>query len=200
MTGALRSGFTEQVIEAFGSDQVTVVFHCKSGRGIRFWVPEYQQPKERDLSVRKMNSNGEEYGPLLKVAQGAMEKQRFDHVGLIWMQGESDGLNRLSTVYKESFKQLILNLKRDLQREDLFFVIGRISDYGLGGEQHDHWQRVRDAQVSLGQEENGAWIDTDDLNGGDDQTPTGLLHYPNEGSRMLGQRLAQKAITMIRQK
>ena len=37
MTGGLKAGFSKTVEGAFGKDNVAVVHHCKSGRGIRFW-------------------------------------------------------------------------------------------------------------------------------------------------------------------
>jgi hypothetical protein len=88
-------------------------------------------------------------------------------------------------------------LKKDLGRDDLYFVIGRISDYGRGGPQHEHWQGVRDAQVRLGKHRGGAWIDTDDLNGGDANQPHGDIHFPRQGAVILGQRFADKAVELI---
>jgi hypothetical protein len=93
--------------------------------------------------------------------------------------------------------QLSEQLKKDLGRDDLYFVIGRISDYGRGGPQHEHWQRVRDAQVRLGKHRGGGWIDTDDLNGGDANQPNGDIHFPRQGAVILGQRFADKAVELI---
>lgn len=134
---------------------------------------------------------------LLAAAKGAMQINEFDTVGFIWMQGESDGLNGLSEAYEESFLKLAGRLKKDLGRDDLYFVIGRISDYGMNGAKSEHWRRVREAQVRLANNKRGAWIDTDDLNGGSEARPDGELHYPRDGARLLGQRFADKAIEMV---
>ena len=174
-----------------------MVMRMKSGRGIRFWVADYRQPHERGLTDKKMSENGSVYPFLLQDVTDAGQDESFDTVGFIWMQGESDANNRLSEVYEESFIKLSEQLKRDLGREDLYFVIGRISDYGRGGPQHEHWQRVRDAQVGLGKHRGGAWIDTDDLNGGDANQPNGDIHFPQQGAVLLGQRFADKALEMI---
>ena len=197
MTGTLKDAFADRVQDRFGQDNAVVVMRMKSGRGIRFWVADYRQPHGRGLSGKKMNSNGQEYKPLIEAVTTAGKGQSFDTVGFIWMQGESDANNRLSEVYEESFVKLIEQLKKDLCRDDLYFVIGRISDYGRGGPQHEHWQGVRDAQVRLVNHRRGAWIDTDDLNGGDANQPNGDIHFPRQGAVVLGRRFADKAIELI---
>jgi hypothetical protein len=196
MTGTLKDAFTDNVQQHYGEENAMVVISMRSGRGIRFWVEDYGQPPGRGLTEKKSKSNGEEYDRLITTVTAAIGDQSFDTVGFIWMQGESDGLNRLSEAYEESFWKLLYRLESDLDQKGLYFVIGRISDYGLDREQHDHWQRVRDVQVRLGQSNNGAWIDTDDLNGGNADQPNGDLHYPKEGATILGQRFAEKAIEM----
>lgn len=197
MTKVVRNAFTEEIQKHYGQDNATIVFHCKPGRGIRFWVADYGMPSGHKFADKKRNSNGQEYDRLIKATKAAASGQSFDTVGFIWMQGESDGLNQLSQAYEESFWKLINRLEKDLGRDDLYFVIGRISDYGLDGPRHDHWQRVREVQVRLGESQDGAWIDTDDLNGGNADRPNGELHYPKEGAAIVGQRFAEKAIEMI---
>ena len=169
----------------------------KSGRGIRFWVADDRQPTGRGLTEKKMGSNGMEYKPLIETALAAAKDQSFDTVGFIWMQGESDANNRLSEVYEESFLKLVKQLEKDLDRDDLYFVIGRINDYALSRPDNEHWHRVRETQVKLGKTPGNAWIDTDDLNGGDVNKPDGDIHFPREGAVILGQRFADKAIELI---
>jgi len=197
MTAALRDAFTQRVEERYGQANAVVVMRMKSGRGIRFWLADYRPPAGRRFSERAMAENGSEYRPLIQAAKSAHDQASFDTVGFIWMQGESDGLNRLSEVYEESFEKLVEKLKNDLSRDDLYFVIGRISDYANDGPQHEHWQQVRRAQTALGQTKGNAWVDTDDLNGGDAERPHGVLHYPKQGAATLGRRFADKAIEQI---
>ena len=45
MTGGLKAGFAKTVEATFGKDNVTVVHHSKSGRGIRFWDKDYRFPE-----------------------------------------------------------------------------------------------------------------------------------------------------------
>ncbi|MBT6348011.1 MAG: acetyl xylan esterase [Proteobacteria bacterium] len=200
MTGTVRDAFTDRVQDYFGERNVVVVMRMKSGRGIRFWVADYRQPNDRGLTDRKMNSNGQEYKPLIEAVLAAEKDQSFDTVGFIWMQGESDANNRLSEVYAESFAKLIKHLKKDLGRDDLYFVIGRINDYARSRPDNGHWQHVRNSQVKLGKTKGNAWIDTDDLNGGDANQPHGGIHFPREGAVILGQRFADKAIEVIDKK
>ena len=143
------------------------------------------------------NSNGTEYKRLIEATLAATKDQSFASVGFIWMQGESDANNRLSETYEESFHKLIKQLKKDLKRNDLYFVIGRINDYARSRQPNDHWIQVRETQVKLGKTPGNAWINTDDLNGGDAKQPDGDIHFPKEGAVALGQRFADKAIELI---
>jgi hypothetical protein len=197
MTGAVRDAFSDRVQERFGKKNASVVMRMKSGRGIRFWVADYRQPADRGISQKAMNSNGQEYKPLIEDALAAAKNQAFDSVGFIWMQGESDANNRLSETYEESFLKLVKQLKKDLVADSMYFVIGRINDYAKGRPDNGHWKRVRETQVKLGRSAGNAWISTDDLNGGDAAQPNGDIHFPREGAVRLGLRFADKAIELI---
>ena len=197
MTGTVKDAFARRVHERFGEENAVVVMRMKSGRGIRFWVADYGQPTGRGLTDKKMTSNGQEYKPLIEAVMAAAKNQSFDTVGFIWMQGESDANNRLSEVYEESFIKLIKRLEKGLGRDDLYFVIGRINDYARSRPDNEHWRHVRETQVKLGNTKGNAWIDTDDLNGGDADQPNGDIHFPREGAASLGQRFANKAIELI---
>lgn len=197
MTGTVREAFLQTVQKRFSNDNVTVVMRMKSGRGIRFWVADYQQPLGRDLSSKKLASNGMEYQPLIDAARSAARDTDHDTVGFIWMQGESDANNRLSEAYGASFLQLIQRLKKDLQRDDLYYVIGRINDYARDVPDNEHWRRVRETQVRLGSTKGNAWVDTDDLNDEEGSQLHGDIHFHREGARKLGQRFAEQAIVLI---
>ena len=144
-----------------------------------------------------VSSNGQEYQPLIEAAKDAARNASFDTVGFVWMQGESDANNRLSDVYESSFVKLMQQLENDLGRDDMYYVIGRINDYARGRPDNEHWRRVREAQMRLGKITGNGWVDTDDLNGGDQQQPHGDIHFPQQGARALGQRFADKAIELI---
>jgi hypothetical protein len=202
MTGGLKKGFEQAMQKHFGKENVTIVISMRSGRGLRFWVKDYQYAGLK-LSTKRNASNGEEYPRLLKAAKDGLQQAKFDSVSFIWMQGESDaGRKELCSVYAVNFNKLYNKLKTDLKLEKLHFVMGRISHYGLMKttknytlERATQWEDVRRAQVKVAEaHSHGAWIDTDDLI---DQTN---LHYLGNKPIILGERFAAKAIKLIDEK
>jgi Carbohydrate esterase, sialic acid-specific acetylesterase len=197
MTGGLAKGFTATVAEAFGQDNMTVAMSMKSGRGLRFWCSDYRYPDNHPPSEQEQTDNGSLYKPLIDAVKTAAGDKSFDTVIFIWMQGESDAGKGRSDVYAENFLKLLDRLKADLKRETIPVVIGRISDHDM---KNPNWTNMRDVQVKLAENHaDGAWIDTDDLNGGGAGAQGGELHYPKDEVEKLGARFAVKAISMIRQ-
>lgn len=195
MTGGLAKAFTGKVEEAFGRENVTVAMSMKGGRGLRYWCSDYRYPDNRKPSEQEQIDNGSLYQPLIDAVKAAAGDKSFDTVTFIWMQGESDASRGWSEVYAENFMKLLNRLKTDLKRETIQFVIGRISDHNM---QNPDWTSMRVVQVKLAESHaDGAWIDTDDLNGGEGATGGGL-HYTKAGSVTLGARFATKAIEKIR--
>ena len=201
MTGVLNKAFTAKAEEQFGAENVIVVQSSRSGRGIRFWVKDYQYADGVELSSKKNSCNGEEYPRLIKAAQDGLNQHKYESVSFVWMQGESDAnsTNKLSKVYAVNFNKLYKKLKTDLKLEKLYFVIGRISNYGLlkttknySLERAQRWTEVRTAQVQVAQNHShGDWIDTDDLI--DDTN----IHYNKTKQVTLGERFATKVIALI---
>ena len=89
------------------------------------------------------------------------------------MQGEADASNEASAnTYAEKFEGLLQLLREDLDRDDINFVIGRLSDFQ--SKNPSCWDQMRNTQVKLAESSpRGRWIDTDAFNGDDDN-----LHYP----------------------
>ena len=199
MTGGLKAGFVKTVEDTFGKDKVMVVHHSKSGRGIRFWDKDYEFPENYRFpgkgppSERTKLQHGQEYGPLIEKAREAYEGKPFDTVTFVWMQGESDGGRGLAPAYEKSFLRLLNRIKKDLERKDVAFVIGRINDSRMSD---PNWTAMRKVQVKLAENtEHGEWINTDDLS-----EPENGVHFPKESYPILGSRFAQKAIALIRKK
>jgi hypothetical protein len=92
-------------------------------------------------------------------------------------------------------------IKKDLDIEEIHFVVGRINEYWLDPNQFPDGKLIRELQVKLGEShENGAWIDTNDLNRGINPWGGYSLndgHFPPPGYRVMGQRFAKAACLLI---
>ena len=121
---------------------------------------------------------------------------------LIWMQGERDAKERLADRYEEAFLGLLQQIRTDLEIDDLNYIIGRLSDWGVG--RHD-WDKIREVQQKLGEAGPGrAWVNTDDLNDDNaatDGTPLGggnHLHYSRTGYDLLAKRYVEKVKELVK--
>lgn len=186
-----EEAFTPALRKAFPADEIIVAKHAQSGQPIRRWYADWKSASGEDPQVRK-GQKGDLYDKLLVEVKKALEgKPRPETVVFVWMQGEADThVADMADVYKDTLKAVISNLRRDLERPDMRFVIGRISDFAKYPEGS---KTVREAQVAVAESDPlGAWIDTDDLNGSNN-----ALHYMGEGKRQLGERFAEKAIQLL---
>ena len=200
MTGNLRKGFEETVTKTLGEEKVSIVHCSRSGRGIRFWVADYKLPDDHPRAGLSNNqSNGEEFTRLCKAVKDAHDATKFKTVSFIWMQGESDAGRDLGAAYERSFKVLIERLKKELGIEQMHFVIGRITDYGLHNEEKKiGWESVRIVQQKLGDDDPlGTWINTDDFIAEDVKKKQGDLHYTREESVKLGVRFGEAALKQL---
>ena len=177
--------FTPQIQKHFGKENVVIVKVAQGGQPIRRWfkgwkVTGNQNPKQI----------GDIYEQLMKQAKTALDGRPIKSVTLVWMQGERDAKERLATHHEEAFLGLVGQIKTDLKIKDLNYVIGRLSDSGLG---KNDWDKVREIQQKLGESgPHAAWVNTDDLNGEKND-----LHYSKEGYQLLARRFASKAIEII---
>lgn len=147
------------------------------GRAISRWVPR-----------------GGLYTRLLEQARKDTAGQEVSTVTFVWMQGERDHQEDVTTkAYQANLTALYQQLTEDLNREDINWVIGRLSDARLGT---PNWDSIRTIQVEVAKNHpHAAWIDTDDLNG-----PDNGVHCPPEGYRKMGLRFAEQAIKLINQR
>lgn len=185
--------FTPAVQQAFGADSVIVVKDAQSGQPIRRWFKDWKPAKAGMVDGKE--ANGDLYDKLMAKVKPAIGGQPLASVTFVWMQGERDAKESHGDVYADSLNGLVAQLRRDLGREDIHVVIGRLSDCGMkDNKQSPHWTMVREVQVKVaGELPSAAWVDTDDLNGAKDD-----LHYTKEGYAELGKRFADKAIALIR--
>lgn len=188
-----NASFTPAVEKEFGADQVIVVKDAQGGQPIRRWFKEWKPAEGKEVAggAKKW---GDLYDRLMAKVTPAIEGQKIASVTFVWMQGERDAKELHGEVYGKSFEGIIAQIEKDLKRDDVNFVMGRLSDMDMENKRYKHWTLVRDEQVKVSEaSERGAWIDTDDLEMKGDN-----LHYNAEGYKMMGQRFAEAAIALIK--
>lgn len=196
--------FNEQVtfipaVEAeFGEANVIVVKDAHGGRPIRRWYKGWEAPaKEKNQEI------GDLYDRLMAKVKEATEGEELASITVLWMQGEQDTREPTGTLYRASLEGLFQQFETDLERDDLHFVIGRLSDFGIGNGSWPHWEAIRKVQVEVAESSPRiAWVDTDDLNDGlnkKGETVENDLHYTKAGYSAFGRRLAEAAISLIRE-
>ena len=194
-----EESFTPAVEKAFGKANVLVVKDAHGGQPIRRWYRDW-----KSAEGSSPEKTGDLYERLMQKVKEETNKhaRKIETVTFVWMQGERDAKEKHGTVYGSSLKGLFEQIATDLQRRDLNFVIGRLSDFDMSNRTYPHWTLVRKQQVALAeQNENCAWVDTDDLNDGENRRGKQIkndLHYSAEGYVILGQRFADQAIEMIK--
>ncbi len=190
--------FTPAVEKRFGKANVIVVKDASGGKPIRCWLKDWRAKDGKEH--QRKQPNGWLYARLIKKTQAAIGTRKPATVTLVWMQGESDACEGHGEVYEKSFQMLLGQLRRDLNCEKLGFVIGRLNDHRKKGDL-EHWDLVREVQVKLADRDSlGEWIDTDDCNTGKDARGNKIEddgHMSVEGYRIMGDRFADKAISLV---
>lgn len=189
--------FTPEVEKYFGAENVVVVKVAQRGQPIRRWYKKRNITGDQDP-----NQIGDLYGKLMEHTKTAMQGKSIKSVTLIWMQGERDAKELLSDHYEEAFRGMLEQLKSDLGVKEINYIIGRISEWGLG---RKDWVKVREVQVKLGEAgPRSAWVNTDDLNDNNkrrDGTPlrgVNNLHYSKEGYDLLAKRYVEKVKELVK--
>jgi len=179
--------FTPALQKAFPKDEIVVVKSAQGGQPIRRWLKDWKGPDGIEVKPVK---HGDLYDTLMEQVRAAGKDKTFDSVSFVWMQGERDARERLSSVYAKSLLGLIDQLRKDLKRPDMTVVIGRLSDCSNG---NAAWDQLRAAQEeAVAKEPRARLVDTDDLNG-----PNNGLHYTKDGYAELGRRFAAKTIELL---
>jgi len=190
--------FTPTVQEAFGKNNVVVVKIAQSGQPIRRWSKNWQvQEGQNPAQI------GDIYDRMIRAVLDKGDPKGYASVTFIWMQGESDANQRLADYYESAFLDVLEQLQTDLGRDDINIVIGRLSDFDLENKRYRHWTRIREIQVGLAEKlPHATWVDTDDLNDGfnaDGEPIENDLHYSSDGYVLFGKRLADAAISLIKE-
>ena len=132
----------------------------------------------------------------------AIKNQTVKSFTFVWMQGERDAREGHGLVYEKSLKALYEQLCTDLNTQNIYFVIGRLSDFDMQNKKYPHWTMIREIQVAFAAtDKRFDWIDTDDLNDGllsNGRKKENGLHMSVEGYHKMGKRFAEKALSLIR--
>lgn len=190
--------FMPAVAKAVGQDKVIVVQDAMGGQPIQRWYKGWKSP-----DGQSPETTGDLYDRLMKKVKPAIEGQTLESVTFIWMQGERDAKMGWGEVYADSLVGLYEQFRKDLGRNDVNFVIGRLSDFDLANKKYPHWTMIREIQAKVADANpRFTWVDTDDLNDGINRRGKAIendLHYSAEGYKTLGRRFAHNALMLIRQ-
>jgi hypothetical protein len=191
-----EESFTPAVEDAFGEGNVIVVKYALGGQPIRRWYKDWKPLQEDEPRAQP-----DLYDSLMNKVYAAIEKEKITTVSFVWMQGERDATERLGEVYEESLIGLYNQLSNDLKRNDINFIIGRLSDFDMRNEKKPHWTMIRDIQVKVAESDpRFGWINTDDCNDGYNRQGEEIsndLHMSAEGYKTMGKRFADKSIQLI---
>ena len=180
--------------------QHVVITGANRGIGLEF-ARHYKDQGWKVTGDEDTDEMGDLYEQLLKQAKRALNGRPIKSVTLIWMQGERDAKEGLSARYEKAFRGLLEQIKTDLEIKDVNYVIGRLSDAGLGKKD---WDRIREIQQKPGEAgPRAAWVNTDDLNDdnvGRDGTPLepNHLHYSKAGYDLLARRYVEKIKELVK--
>lgn len=189
--------FVPAVQAEFGKKNSIVVKDAHGGQPVRRWYKDWKPPVGINKTARP-----DLYDSLMNKVYTAIEGEKIATITFIWMQGERDAAEKLDEVYGKSLVGLYSQLSKDLGRNDINFVIGRLSDFGLVNRKSDHWIKIREIQVKVAESNpRFGWVNTDDLNDGINRQGEKIkndLHMSQKGYAVLGKRFANKSILLIR--
>ena len=194
---ALKESFTPAIETAFGKENVIIVKDAVGGQPIRRWYKDW-----KPLKGNEPKAQADLYDSLMVTVNDAIADDKIKTVTFIWMQGERDAREKLGDVYEKSLKGLYAQISSDLGRNDINFLIGRLSDFDMQNAKYPHWTMIRDIQVKVAESNSRfEWINTDDLNDGKNREGKELkndLHMSEIGYLLMGERFANNAIRLIK--
>ena len=196
-----EEAFTPMIEKALGKERVIIVQDALGGQPIHRWWKEWKNPKGE-----KAAQTGDLYDRLMGKVTPTIKGQKLASVCFVWMQGERDAKMGWGKIYEEALLGLHAQLAKDLKwkKNDLGFVIGRLSDFDMSNKRYPHWTMVRDVQERVANSnKNFFLVNTDDLNDGLNRKGKKIkddLHYSAEGYKELGRRFVKACLKVANQK
>ncbi len=192
-----HESFTPTVDAEFGKENVIVIKDALGGQPIRRWYKNW-----KPLTGNEPVVTGDLYDSLMNKVNPAIANEKIETITFVWMQGERDAREKHGDVYKASLIGLYNQLCTDLNRSDINFVNGRLSDFDMANAKYPHWTMIREIQVEVANSNpRFTWIDTDDLNDGVNRNGKEIkddLHMSAQGYIVMGERFAIEAIKLIK--
>lgn len=180
----------------YGKKKIITAKYALGTQSIRRWYKKWVAPEginavaEPDL-----------YDSLMLRVHQQIKTENIKTITLVWMQGERDAKKGYGSIYEKSLMGLYDQLCNDLGRQDINFINGRLSDFGITKKAWPDWNVIRRIQVEVGESNpRFGWINTDDLNSGRNRKGKLIkddIHMSAEGYVIMGQRFAEKAIEII---
>ncbi|MCC4212003.1 sialate O-acetylesterase [Leeuwenhoekiella parthenopeia] len=191
-----NESFIPILSKRFGKKSITVVKFAKGTQPIRKWYRDW-----KPLEGKEPKADPILYDSLMIRVSQSINREDFSTVTFVWMQGERDAHESLGNVYEKSLLGLYQQLSNDLNRNDVNFIIGRLSDCGLTKKGWPDWSMIREIQVKVAESHpRFGWINTDDLNEGVNRKGEIIqndIHMSRTGYIVMGERFARKAIELI---
>lgn len=174
----------EECASAAPARELVLVKYAIGATSLFDWAPDWDAMR---ATITGSSHRGALYQQLMAVIE-ELSLTGADIAGVLWMQGERDAkIEEAGNEYYENIKDLIHAFRKDLNREDLPFLMGKINP---PPERYPARDTVRLAQFRIAEElPNVYLIETDDLSKWDD-----ALHYDSEGLMELGRRFARTLI------
>ena len=169
--------FTDAIDEEIGTNHTVMIKYAVGGMPIAQW---------------DQTQVGIIYNTLMTLVNNALaeyEGRDITSITFVWAQGATDAMyNRMDT-YQQSFDQLLYQLRRDLDWQDIRLVIARTVDFNLT----EPFLELRAIQEHIGDTyQNATWINVDDLNG-----VYNTMHLPYASYNILARRYADYIIEAI---
>ena len=199
--------FAKRMQELYPNEKIAIIKYSHGGTSIdsiqkvASWDPEYNGDKDKmginqyDFFLRTMQN-----AYAISDIDGDGHPDRLIPSGIVWMQGESDGVHteEVALRYYTNLKRLMDLIRAALHKDDLPVVIGKISDSGMNkeGKMWKYGELVQYAQEKYARIDKNAAIvrDTKEYGYSDG------AHYNSAGYVSLGESFASLLYELIMNK